>query len=89
MAKTTTAAFHPCNAARQPLFVVAEGVPVGDALERAYCLLDVAEELAAHLSDPGDQDREQIGHACHFLLQMAKATVEACSSGLAEEVRHG
>lgn len=88
MAKTATTAFHHCNAARQPLFVVAAGVPVSDALNRAYCLLDVAEELAAHLSDPGDQDREPIGHACHFLVQMAKAAVEACTNGLAEEVRH-
>ncbi|MBN0675902.1 DUF3077 domain-containing protein [Pseudomonas aeruginosa] len=73
MAKTTATGFHPCGVDRHPLFAVQPGLPLSDALDSAFSLLDVAEELAAHLGDPGDHSREQIGHACHMLLQMAVA----------------
>lgn len=89
MGKTTRTAFFPCNAAKQALFAVQAGVPINEALDSAYGLLDVAEELTAHLTDSGSHNREQLAHACHFLVQAAKATVEACSSALAKEVRRG
>ncbi|MDH1261579.1 DUF3077 domain-containing protein [Pseudomonas sp. GD03944] len=79
---TTSATFHPCNAARQPLFAVLPGVPVADALDSVYCLLDVAEELTIRMSDAADPNREQLGHACTYLMEMAKATVRTCIEGL-------
>jgi len=86
-AKTVSTLFHPCNAARQPLFAVQPGVSVADALDSAYCLLDVAEEMTAHLGDGDAQRREQVGHACACLVEMAKATVRACVEGIGEASR--
>jgi len=86
--RTVSTLFHPCNADRQPLFAVQPGVPVADALDSAYCLLDVAEELTAHLSGTDHQRREQVGHACACLVEMAKATVRACVEGIEAARRH-
>lgn len=82
---TTSTTFHPCNAARQPLFAVLPGVPLADALDSVYCLLDVAEELTIRMNDSGDPNREQLGHACTYLVEMAKATVRTCMEGLAHK----
>ncbi|MGE8361422.1 DUF3077 domain-containing protein [Pseudomonas sp.] len=87
MAKTTHTTFHPCNAARQPLFAVQAGVPVADALDSVYCLLDVTESLAVRLNEPGAPDREQVGQACAYLVEMAKATVRSCIEGLEQDAR--
>ncbi|MGE8361679.1 DUF3077 domain-containing protein [Pseudomonas sp.] len=86
-ARTVSMLFHPCNAARQPLFAVQPGVPVADALDSAYSLLDVAEELALQLNHTDAQRREQMGHACACLVEMAKATVRACVEGIGEASR--
>lgn len=86
--KTTATPFYPCTPGRLPLFTVAAGVPVAAALEQAYCLLDVAEELAAGLSDPGTHNAEQVGHACHALVQMAKAAVGACTAAMEKGCHH-
>ncbi|MDH1264471.1 DUF3077 domain-containing protein [Pseudomonas sp. GD03944] len=86
-ARTISTLFHPCNAARQPLFAVQPGVPVADALDSAYCLLDVAEELALQLNHTDAQRREQMGHACACLVEMAKATVRACVEGIGKASR--
>ncbi|HWV10126.1 MAG TPA: DUF3077 domain-containing protein [Pseudomonas sp.] len=83
-ARTVSTLFHPCNADRQSLFAVQPGVPVADALDSAYCLLDVAEELALHLNGADAQRCEQVGHACASLVGMAKATVRACVEGIGE-----
>jgi len=85
--KTTHTTFHPCNAARLPLFAVQAGVPLADALDSVYCLLDVAEGLTLRLGEPGATDNEQIGHACSYLVEMAKATVRTCIEGLEQEAR--
>jgi len=76
--RTACITFHPCNAARQPLFAVQADVPLADALDSVYCLLDVVEVLSLRMSEPGAPDREQIGHACTYLVEMAKATVRSC-----------
>lgn len=81
--------FHTCNAAGQPLFAVQPGVPLADALDNAYSLLDVAEGLTLRLSEAGAVDNEQIGHACAYLVAMAKATVRSCIEGVAQEARQG
>lgn len=88
-AKTTHTTFHPCNAARQPLFAVQPGVPLADALDSVYCLLDVAQGLTLHLNEPGASDNEQIGHACTYLVEMARATVRTCIEGLEQQARQG
>ncbi|MDH1265681.1 DUF3077 domain-containing protein [Pseudomonas sp. GD03944] len=80
--RTIHTPFHPINTARQPLFAVQPDVPLADALDSAYCLLDVAEGLTLRLGEPGAPDREQVGHACTYLVEMAKATVRACIEGL-------
>lgn len=85
---TTAVEFFPCNAAKQPLLSVAPGVPCADALNQAYCFLDVAEELSAQLSDPGHIGREQTGHACNMLIQLAKAVICACAESMVQEVSH-
>jgi len=86
-AKTTHATFHPCNAAKQPLFAVQPGVPLANALDSVYCLLDVTQGLTQRLSEPGIPGHEQIGHACTYLVEMAKATVRTCIKGLEEQTR--
>ncbi|MGE8497914.1 MAG: DUF3077 domain-containing protein [Pseudomonas sp.] len=87
--RTTHTPFHPINTVRQPLFAVQPDVPLADALDSVYCLLDVAEGLTLRLSEPGAPDREQVGHACSYLVEMAKATVRSCIEGLEQVSRPG
>lgn len=79
---TTLTPFRRCNDGHHSLFAVQPGVPILAALEHTANLLDIAESLAeqsAHLDAP---DSQQLGHACSYLVEMAKATVEACLEGI-------
>ncbi|HWV09707.1 MAG TPA: DUF3077 domain-containing protein [Pseudomonas sp.] len=87
--RTTHTPFHSINTARQSLFAVQPDVPLADALDSVYCLLDVAEGMTLRLSEPGAPDHEQVGHACTYLVEMAKATVRACIEGLEQASRPG
>ncbi|MDH1265021.1 DUF3077 domain-containing protein [Pseudomonas sp. GD03944] len=84
-AATTLIPFHTSNPAGQPLFAVLPGVPLADALDNAYNLLDVAQGLTLRLSEPGPVDNEQLGHACTYLVAMAKATLRSCIEGMAQQ----
>ena len=89
MTKATTLAtsFYPCNADKTALFAVPAGVPVTDAMSQLCCLLDVAQELAALQCEvPNSQD--QLGHACHVLVQLASGLAESCYESLRAEVDH-
>ncbi|MGE8496471.1 MAG: DUF3077 domain-containing protein [Pseudomonas sp.] len=87
-AVTTHIPFHTGSIAGQSLFAVQPGVPLAAALNSAYCLLDVAQGLTLRLNESGAPDNEQIGHACTYLVEMAKATVRSCIEGVEREIRH-
>lgn len=79
---TTLTPFRRCNDGRHSLFAVQPGVPILAALEHTANLLDIAESLAEQSAHLGAPDSQQLGHACGYLVEMAKATVEACLEGL-------
>ena len=89
MTKATTFAtsFYPCNAGNTPLFAVPAGVPVADAMGQLCCLLDIAQELAA-LQCEVPSSKDQLGHACHVLVQLAGGLAESCYESLRAEVNH-
>ncbi|VVP19037.1 hypothetical protein PS870_03723 [Pseudomonas fluorescens] len=80
MLKTSAKAFALTPLSRLPLFAVQPGVPIKDALERTYSLLDMAQEMAeqAAIAD----DSTQLCHVIAHLLDMAKAAVDACAEGI-------
>lgn len=89
MTKATTFAtsFYPCNAGKASLFAVPAGVPVADAMGQLCCLLDIAQELAA-LQCEVPSSKDQLGHACHVLVQLAGGLAESCYESLRAEVNH-
>lgn len=85
MAKTRSVGFHRRLDGQGNLMAINPGIDVAIALDSAYAQLDIAEELAAQLSEPGVKNAERLGHACAGLIEMAKATVYACLEGLQDE----
>ncbi len=83
MIKTHPVTFRPCNDANQPLFAVQPDIPLQNALETIYCLLESAEALA--ILTTGGERTEQLGYACSSLIEMAKATLCACIEGVHEK----
>lgn len=72
---TQPIAFHRCNDGAHHLFNVQPDVPAHAALECACLLLDAAEELAVQATSTGS---EQLGYACGYLIEMARAAMQAC-----------
>ncbi len=81
---TTLTPFGRDNDGHPSLFAVQPGVPIRAALEHISNLLDIAESLAEQSAHLGAPDNQQLGHACGYLVEMAKATVEACLERLHE-----
>ncbi|PAU51266.1 hypothetical protein BZL41_26695 [Pseudomonas sp. PIC25] len=79
---TTLTPFGRYNDGHPSLFAVQPGVPIQAALEHISNLLDIAESLASQSAHLGAPDSQQLGHACSYLVEMAKATVEACLEGI-------
>lgn len=77
MLKTSARSFSPTPISRLPLFAVQPDVPVSDALDRTYCLLDLAQEMAEQAALA--ENNQQLCHVVVYLIDMAKATVDACS----------
>ncbi|MBU3055311.1 DUF3077 domain-containing protein [Pseudomonas indica] len=73
---TSSVSFHSCNDGEQRLFAVQAGIPLPVALESACYLLDAAEALVAQSSSSADN--EHLSHACGYLIEMAKAAMQAC-----------
>lgn len=67
------------------LFSVNAGVPVEVALEHASCLLGCVNDLTVILSQ-GEGRGSEI-HAIQYLTEMAKALVDASSSGVYDAER--
>ena len=80
MLKTTAKAFSHIPISRLPLFAVQPDVPVKDALDRTYCLLDLAQEMAEQAAFA--ENNQQLCHVIVYLIDMAKATVDSCSEGI-------
>lgn len=87
MLKTTAKTFSHIHLSRLPLFAVQPDVPVTDALDRTYCLLDLAQEMAEQAALA--ENSQQLCHVIVHLIDMAKATVDACSDGLLASVEAG
>ena len=87
MLKTTVKTFSHIPLSRLPLFAVQPDVPVTDALDRTYCLLDLAQEMAEQAALA--ENSQQLCHVIVHLIDMAKATVDACSDGLLAYVEVG
>lgn len=84
MLKTTAKTFSRTPLSRLPLFAVQSDVPVTDALDRTYCLLDLAQEMAEQAALT--EISQQLCHVIVYLIDMAKATVDACSEGIQTSV---
>lgn len=87
MLKTTAKTFSHIPLSRLPLFAVQADVPVTDALDRTYCLLDLAQEMAEQAALT--ENSQQLCHVIVHLIDMAKATVDACSEGILTSVEVG
>lgn len=85
--KTVSSPFFQANYTGQTLFAVAEGVPVDDALEWAACFLASVIDILDALADEHAQSPQFF--TAVYLAQMAKAAVNASSSALNKESRHG
>ena len=79
---TLAAPFFSCSDTRQHLLAVRPGVPLINALESTYGLLATAYELAQESAMHGDQGNAHFSHAASFLIEAAKATINACLEGL-------
>ncbi|MCY1282008.1 hypothetical protein D9M68_619470 [compost metagenome] len=75
-------AFAECNPQGQALFVVAEGVPVADALQHASNLLACINNLTR--SAAVERIDDEAIWAAHYLGEMAKAVIEAALPDLSD-----
>lgn len=71
---TSAAPFFRCNPSGQLLFAVQPGIPSGDALSWASCLLDTVVGLLAEVDDENPSAQNE---AARCLAEMAKAVVDA------------
>ncbi|MFT3961847.1 DUF3077 domain-containing protein [Propionivibrio sp.] len=74
---TTSFPFLSCNSAQTPLFSVNPGISSEDALSMASCFLDDAMRVM--------ENDEEINHAAHRLVTMAKAALDSVISGMVED----
>ncbi|MES2820126.1 MAG: DUF3077 domain-containing protein [Pseudomonadota bacterium] len=79
---TLAAPFFSCSDTRQHLLAVRPGVPLINALESTYGLLATAYELAQELAIQSNQGNAHFCHATAFLIETAKATINACLEGM-------
>ena len=84
MLKTTAKTFSRIPLSRLPLFAVQPDGPVTEAIDRTYCLLDLAQEMAEQAALA--ENSQQLCHVIVYLIDMAKATVDACSEGILASV---
>lgn len=63
-----------------PLVSVNAGMPLGDALEQASCILGVIQDLAINISEVEQQGSEIF--AIQYLAETAKGLVDASIGGL-------
>ena len=85
---TKNTPFVRANAAGEMLFSVRAGVPAVDALEMASCYLaaarDATHQMATDLSDAGLNDGVW---PAYYLIEMAKAALDASISAVVDEER--
>ena len=84
--KTTSLPFFKANYHGQPLFAVADDIPVSDALDWASCFLESTIDCLEKLGDQHGGDA--MFFTASYLAQMAKAVVNAANLALAKEERH-
>lgn len=72
--------FAPMDSAGAPLFSVAPGVCVEDALEHASCLMSCINRLT--LSAATDDDSGNATWCAHYLGEMVKAIIDDVAAGL-------
>lgn len=87
IAAVTTIAtpFHGTGSEQQPYYhAFNSGVPFRDALEHSACLLDAADHLFDRLAE---HDIPPEMYSAQFLMQAARAAIDASLSGIRQRER--
>ncbi|QFY42319.1 DUF3077 domain-containing protein [Candidatus Methylospira mobilis] len=84
---TTAYPFYPCNAEGNHLFQVRAGVSAVDALQEASNLLDAAKASAFEIATNRVEDVARNTWTLAYLLEMAKAVVDAAITNMEREAR--
>ena len=84
---TESKPFFSCAPDGQPLFTVREGLPAMDALDQVSTFLAAAKDAATLAACEADGTEGGTMWACVYIIDMAKATLDATTSGMAREAR--
>ncbi len=85
---TTRTSFTRINAAGDLLFEVRPGVPAVDALEMASCYMASARDMASDCAQAYSGDQPDHFWAAFYLIEMAKAVLDASIKTLIQEINH-
>jgi DUF3077 family protein len=84
---TVSKTFFPCGSAGHPLFAVREGIPALDALEQVSTFLSAAKDAATFAAMEAEGDEGGVMWTCAYLIEVAKATLDAAVSSMPRKVR--
>jgi DUF3077 family protein len=84
---TVSNPFFACQTDGQNLFTVREGVPAMEALEQVSTFLSAAKDAATLAACEADGTESGAMWSCVFIIEAAKATLDATTSGIAREAR--
>lgn len=85
--KLTQHPFFSCNSSGDKLFAVVDGVRPIDALQSASCFLDSARAVSLEAADGADEASGRLIYASAYLVEIAKAAIDAATSSLLQSER--